>query len=535
MIAAGRGDRLADPACNSCRVTTVLRRADAICIALLLAATAVIAAGTFRHRDGSPQIQDEFVYVFQARLILEGRLSAPSPALPEFFEAGHVIVTPRFAGKYLPGHAVALAPFVAIGAPWLWPCLSLATAAVLLYLALRWTGTGAVAAAAGSLLFLASSPATRAWMTLLSHGTAALCVAVALGAATRLGGPRSTWAAFVLAGAGGFTLLTRPFAGVALLLGGTAAIALARSWRGLPAFSATAAAAGVAVVLTCLVVTGKPFELPWALYARQYMPFDGPGIGKVTAPPAERHLPAHLEELATSFRFSRELHTPLRLVTTVERRATQVSRFSPSPLLLPFALFAFGLGPAAALAAVFVAAFFALQLFFHASNWYYLLECWPALAFLIAAGADRLARASSGWPRALRIAARAAIVIAAIHAFASIVEERAGLAGPALGGSPVYAQVEKLLEPVRLARGLVFFRYPPGWDANVDLGYNEPDLASATLIRALDLGPRNDELRRLFPTRPAFLLDLGSRTLSRLDELAPSLPALGRPSAVAPK
>ena len=63
---------------------------------------------------------------------------------------------------------------------------------------------------------------------------------------------------------------------------------------------------------------------------------------------------------------------------------------------------------------------------------------------------------------------------------------------------------------------LVFIRYPPDWSAERDLTYNDPDLAHAKVIRALDLGPRNGELRRLFPARSAFLLDLARQRLEPL-------------------
>ena len=68
----------------------------------------------------------------------------------------------------------------------------------------------------------------------------------------------------------------------------------------------------------------------------------------------------------------------------------------------------------------------------------------------------------------------------------------------------------------RHAHGLVFLRYPNGWSSLLDVTYNEPVLEKAALVRALDLGPRNAELRKQFPDRPAFLLDLATLRLRRL-------------------
>src|SRR5258705_13685944 len=102
-------------------------RTDALCMGLLLVVgpslcMQVFASGKWGAR---PSTEDEFVYLFQAKTLAAGRLAYPSPPLPEFFEAAHILVTPRFAAKYLPGHAAVIAPFLAAGGPLLAPCLLL--------------------------------------------------------------------------------------------------------------------------------------------------------------------------------------------------------------------------------------------------------------------------------------------------------------------------------------------------------------------------------------------------------------------------
>ena len=77
-------------------------RTDALCIGLLLVVGTslcmqVFASGKWGAR---PSTEDEFVYLFQAKTLAAGRLTYPSPPLPEFFEAAHILVTPRFAAKY---------------------------------------------------------------------------------------------------------------------------------------------------------------------------------------------------------------------------------------------------------------------------------------------------------------------------------------------------------------------------------------------------------------------------------------------------
>ena len=68
-----------------------------------------------------PFIHDEAAYLLQADIFAAGRLSAPAPPLPEFFEQYHVLVTPRLAPKYPPAHALMLVPGMWLGLPGLMP------------------------------------------------------------------------------------------------------------------------------------------------------------------------------------------------------------------------------------------------------------------------------------------------------------------------------------------------------------------------------------------------------------------------------
>lgn len=67
-----------------------------------------------------PALHDEFSYVFQAETFLAGRWSFPSHAeVPRIFDQMHVLNEGRFASRYFPGTGLWMAPFVAIGNPWL--------------------------------------------------------------------------------------------------------------------------------------------------------------------------------------------------------------------------------------------------------------------------------------------------------------------------------------------------------------------------------------------------------------------------------
>jgi len=74
---------------------------------------------------------------------------------------------------------------------------------------------------------------------------------------------------------------------------------------------------------------------------------------------------------------------------------------------------------------------------------------------------------------------------------------------------------DRALQPARDARGLVFVRYSRLF-GQLPLTNDEPDLERAKALLVLDLGPRNAELRKLFPHRPAFLYDARTEELIKL-------------------
>ena len=113
-------------------------------LAIPLLLGAVSAAVTFWVWSGgnfAPRFHDESAYLLQAGIFAEGRWSDPSPPLPDFFEQFHVLVVPARAAKYPPGHALLLAPGVALGAPPTGPLFLVAgTAALLFALTRRFAG-----------------------------------------------------------------------------------------------------------------------------------------------------------------------------------------------------------------------------------------------------------------------------------------------------------------------------------------------------------------------------------------------------------
>jgi hypothetical protein len=80
-----------------------------------------------------PAYHDEYSYLLQAETFLQGRTWLPAPGpRPELFQQMHVLNEGRFASRYFPGVGLWLAPFVALGDPWLAQQTAHALCAVLL-------------------------------------------------------------------------------------------------------------------------------------------------------------------------------------------------------------------------------------------------------------------------------------------------------------------------------------------------------------------------------------------------------------------
>jgi len=487
------------------------RRADALCAALLLVAGTLLCMQTFASGKwgARPSTEDEFVYLFQAKTLASGHLTYPSPPLPEFFEAAHILVTPRFAAKYLPGHAAVLAPFEALGAAWLAPCLLLGATAALLFAAARLAGLPRACALLAPALLLGATDVFPFFASYLSQSTSVAAVAALLVAALALERKPSAGRVAALSCCIVFAGLVRPFTGLAALVAGGAVLVRLRhrvpvrtlAWALPPLL---AGAIGVGIV--CKAATGSWTTPPWALYARQYMPFDGPGIGPVREVRAERGFPPHLAALHDGFLETRRKHTWRRLPAETLRRLRIVADLAPAWPVIPFALAGLFWTPLW-VSSVFALAFFIASLTFHVGGAIYHLELYPWLALSAAAGAEMALRGASRLRRPLAIAAYALLALPALWTAVRIAGELRLVLGHAPERGWVYARWEPAFEWLRQRHALVFIRYPPGWDGNVDLTYDEPDLERADLVRAIDKGARNAELLPHFPDRPAFVLD----------------------------
>ncbi len=123
-----------------------------------------------------PHVPDELSYLFQAKLLSAGHLTAPLPPVQsafDYFYPPFIIATHgHWAGVYPFGHPLLLAIGVRFGVPWIIPPIVGALSVVLLFLIGRKVYSARVGALA-ALLFVASPFYLMTASNFMSHNTAA--------------------------------------------------------------------------------------------------------------------------------------------------------------------------------------------------------------------------------------------------------------------------------------------------------------------------------------------------------------------------
>jgi hypothetical protein len=230
-----------------------------------------------------PHVQDSIAQLFQARIFAGGRLWAPTPPLPEFFGAAHMIVKEgRWFSQYPPGHSLLLVPGVWLGVPWLInPLLGGLTVAGIYFLARELFDRAT--ARVSSILAVLSPFLLLMSAEFMSHAGSLFALTGYLLfylRAIRTHRRRDAVAAGVFLG---LAILIRPYSafGVALPTAFHAAWRLRRERDALARPLAWTALGGVAGVLLLLLynwgTTGSPLRFG---YTELYGPAHGLGFGK---------------------------------------------------------------------------------------------------------------------------------------------------------------------------------------------------------------------------------------------------------------
>lgn len=436
-------------------------------------------------------IHDEVAHLFQARLFASGHLVAPAAPLPGFFDEPHLLVTPVRAAKYPFGHALALAPFVALGLPALWPVLAWGLTGSLTWTLVRRFAPAPVAAwTVGA--SCVTELALRFRPTFLSHASTAPAWVAALLLVDRRASP---WAVVTCVG---WVALCRPETGLALAV----VVALGARERGRDfVVPAVVGGAGVALLVVAwnVVVTGAPWPPPWALWARQYLPSDAPGFGTRTELPTLGWYPDVVAIAGVHMAWWRAF-VPANLPEIWAHRLIGLVDSAVGPFwpLLPAGLWGLRRTPRAWPFVVGWASLFAAHAWFHAPDIWnpYYLEADPVLPFLAAMGAWTVIRALWGDAKVLALVL---LVVTAErgHTLAmSITSARFDR----LHRSRYLARAQAAADALPPGRHVVFVRYTPYIVTTMTILDNEPDLVAARVWFVRDLGP--DEDARLLASAP---------------------------------
>jgi hypothetical protein len=491
----------------------VLGIITALCLAWVAGATL----------DVEPISTDEASYLLQAEIFARGRMTAPPPPIQEFFEQPWVVVSPRIFSKYPPGHALALAPGVALGLPWLMPLLLNAVSGALLFIILR----RAIGPGAALLTWAAwvLSVMTMSWQTsYFSEVTSLACWLAMIAAIDRWqegGHPRWLVLAGVLAGDGA---ITRPLTMLLLALpfGVVVAQAARRQRRGRDVVAA--AAAGMAVVLLLpawnLGTTGSITRSPLREYTETYIPWDRLGFA-IESTAARRPTPPDLQAAAAQLARIHREHTLAALPHTLGLRAWWVGKltFTGWRVLL-IALAVVGVwrlrGPGWVLLAAGISQFLGHAVWGHEAGWtiYYAESAavWfiPGAVGAVALGEWLMRRSRVRGDITARV--ELALLLALPLLLGLSVQEsgpyrawRSARAGESRGFAEM---LESGPTPA-----VYFVRHGATRSGRPGLVRNDPFLATAPVWVVYDLGPRNAELLRSAPARQAFLVDPDTRTV----------------------
>lgn len=301
------------------------------------AVTAGLALWVHYVNGEMPAVIDELVFIWQAELISQGRLTDSVPAHPEFVNIHFIpVVGDRRFGQYPVGFPLALSPWVWAGIPW---GLNVSLAGASLVLAYRLARSfGGRLEAWITILLLASSPFFVAQSTIgMSHPSILFVTLLLMVALVKRDAspPRERWTA--LGGACvAYALNVSPFAAVPI---GVVAcdrwLALRRSapWttRETAMFLAAAGAGVVAFCAVNMATTGSPWTPAYYASGSHVRPGFGRSIGMLGHTPGKAFLNARaqlreLNEFLHGWPFSSFLLAVPYMLLTTARGLLRVAR-----------------------------------------------------------------------------------------------------------------------------------------------------------------------------------------------------------------
>ncbi|MFL5607950.1 MAG: glycosyltransferase family 39 protein [Gemmatimonadaceae bacterium] len=467
-----------------------------------------------------PLDHDELSYLLQAEIFAHGRWAVEAPPLPDFFGQAHVLVTPVLASKYPPGHSLLLTLGALVGMPAVVVFLLNAARVGFVFTLARRASDAATALLTCTLL-LTGAIVVRFSASYYSETTSGALLLVAWYCLWRWHeGSRRPWLLGV-ALALGWCAITRPWSALAFALPiGVVVlreVRRTRRWRDL----ALAMAIGTCIVailpLWSWRTLGDWRRAPLAEYARDYMPFDYPHFGTVSAAPRLTPPPDVAATNASLLAIERR-HTLSNVGPDAVARAEALWRGAwPEPPVLFAGLTLIGLVvlPAAAWLGVATLVMLFVMYLAHPTwpqlNVYY-FDVVPVLTFAGALGFTTVLRALAGQQssRVPRVpaphAVRAALVACAL--LLPTVFTTGGLMRRWLHLSAwERTRFERRVAELPGGLAIVFVRHGPRHSPSRSLVVNRADWQTAFAWIVYDRGAENERLRALARGRRAYLYD----------------------------
>jgi hypothetical protein len=364
-------------------------------LAILVAVvTAVTVWWTWGTLQPIPVVQDEYAYVLQSKIFAQGRWTVPPPPVPSSFQQPHVLTSPRVASKFPPGHALLLALGAVVGAPWLATLVLSGISAALIFL-LAESAVGPRIALLCWAVWLGDPINLRFRPGYYSEVTAGLTWLASWWLLRRW---YCTKQARWLACAGlvlGWMAITRPLSALAFAVP-VGALVLTRAirqrlWRHVVGAFITGSAVVAILPIWSVRTTGDWRLSPLTLYRRDYLPFDKPGFGLDSTPPA---LPLSVvnADVYAEFAGEHQRHSLRALPSTAVARVRALAAAEWSGwrvVLVPLAVI--GLASASAelwfTVACAIALFIGYLSYAHWHQWtLYYFEAIPVAAFCTANG-----------------------------------------------------------------------------------------------------------------------------------------------------
>lgn len=467
-----------------------------------------------------PGVHDEFSYLLAAETFASGHLAEKSPPLWRHFETFHEIVHPVYASKYPPGQSIALALGLLLTGQAIWGVwLSLAAACVAIWWALR-AVLPARWALVGGLLSTLRFGFFGYWAQSYWGGAvAALGGAIAMGAALRLVRRPSPIDAALFAVGLGICGNTRPYEGaiLALILVTWTVVRLRRAgsagMRAAVAFFAAALPIAAWMGFYNYQITGKPWELPYQLYERQYQVVN-PVVFLPRINRAAPSIPDGPLRRYWSREYDRDL-APLRVGGFVHSLARKAQRFWSAFIGAIFAIPAlvalFYWRPRTRLLTLWIAIFFVGLTLEHFFFDHYAAPASAILMALITAGLAetwgiRWRRFPAGKWTVAAVCIACAGHVAGTAVYHVVTHRNLDRTFPAMR-----ARVQRNLDSMG-GKQLVLVRYSANHDVHQEWVFNRADIENAPTVWARCLNPDSDQdLIRHFANRTVWLFQPDAR------------------------